>query len=223
MCVLDSCDHFSHSVSPSFLSQRVVMSSSNSIGTRRMTKLYKEITDKDDDPHFLLSIRVSDTFVETNRSSYQIQVSIVNDEVAPARVAPLSCHFALDASCDKGTSCLFPQKRLPWKLSLSDIYGYTICVCADFFWLTNSLTHSLHCTGGKKSQSPTFGLSRQKSPKMSVVSGHPDLHYFHFGLCEAPQPPIVARVSLHLWCTDVNHGYFRRLFKPLSETGSDIL
>ena len=41
--------------------------------------------------------------------------------------------------------------------------------------------------------------------------------------CEALQPPIVARVPLHLTSNDANHGQFRRLLNTLLETGSDIL
>ena len=52
---------------------------------------------------------------------------------------------------------------------------------------------------------------------MSVDPGRFDLHRFHLGLFEAPQPPIVARVPLHLMPNDANHGHFRRLF------GRDIL
>ena len=39
----------------------------------------------------------------------------------------------------------------------------------------------------------------------------------------ALQPPIVARVPLHLMSDDANHGQFRRLLNTLLETGSDIL
>ena len=53
---------------------------SSSMGTWRMNTWYTELTDKEDDPHSSFSIRVSDTIVETNRSSYQIQETIAKDE-----------------------------------------------------------------------------------------------------------------------------------------------
>ena len=62
--------------SPSF----VTMSSSKPIGARRMREWYREFTDKDDDPHSPFSSRASDAIVETNRSSYQKQEPIENDE-----------------------------------------------------------------------------------------------------------------------------------------------
>ena len=62
--------------SPSF----VTMSSSKPIDARRMSEWYKEFTDKDDDPHYPFSIHVSDVVVGRNRSLYQKQESIENDE-----------------------------------------------------------------------------------------------------------------------------------------------
>ena len=58
----------------------VTMSSSKPIGARRMSEWYKELTDKDDDPHSPFSSRASDAVVGTNRSSYQKQAPIENDE-----------------------------------------------------------------------------------------------------------------------------------------------
>ena len=41
--------------------------------------------------------------------------------------------------------------------------------------------------------------------------------------CEALQPPIVARVPLHLTSNDANHGQFRRLLNTLLETHGEAL
>ena len=74
MFVLGSEIHFSQSVSPSSPSS-VTMSSSNSIEARRMGNWYKELIDKDDDPHLSLSNRVCGVVVGTNRLSYQKSLS----------------------------------------------------------------------------------------------------------------------------------------------------
>ena len=71
-------------VSSSFLSQRCNHVVIKLDGTWRMNKWYTELPDKEDDPHSSFSIRVSDTIVETNRSSYHIQEPIANDEERPA-------------------------------------------------------------------------------------------------------------------------------------------
>ena len=163
--------------------------------------MVQRITDKDDDPHSPFSSRASDAVVGTNRSSYQKQESIENDEeglavetdectssastsssvstssscydeneqnmwnpllelfchvqvglrmatlvdvVATARVA-LSCHFALDLLVDKSAVVDFLRSGC-WG---SSPFLTHLCLHKPFR-LTNSLAHSLHCTGGKK-------------------------------------------------------------------------
>ena len=252
MFVLGSYDHFSHSVLPiSFL---------------RMSEWYKELPDKGDDPHSPFSSRASDAIVGTNRSSYQKQESIENeeeglamekedytsstctsssvstssrcydenehnmwnpllelfchvqvglrmetpvDEVATARVA-LSCHFALDSLCDKSDSCWFSQKRLLRKLSLSDTFVAAQFVPAQTFSVDELFGTRLALHWSEESHTQTIGLCCQTVQKSSVDRRHADLHRFHFGLFEAPQPPIVAREPLHLMSNDANHGQFRR-------------
>ena len=75
----------------------------------------------------------------------------------------------------------------------------------------------------EESHTQTIGLCRRTVQKSCVDRRHAELHRFDFGLFAAPQPQIVARAPLDLMSNDANHGQFRRLFKILLETGSDIL
>ena len=250
--------------SPSF----VTMSSSKPIDARRMSEWYKDFTDKDDDPHSPFSSCVSDVVVGRNRSLYQKQESIENDEAGLVMekddytssastsssvssfsswsdenehnmwnpLLELFCHVQvglhMETLVDEVATArvaLMPFRTRPsmwqeWQLSVSSeatavealplwhICGCTICVCADpFGWRT--LWHT-PCTAWEESHTQTICLCRQTVQKSSVDRRHADLHRFHLGLFEAPQPPIVARVPLHLMSNGANHGQFRRLSAP---------
>ena len=102
--------------------------------------------------------------------------------------------------------------------SLTHLRLHNLC-----FRLTNSLAHSLYYTGGKKvTLRPSVYVVRPCRKAVST-DGMQTSTAFHFGVFEAPQPPIVTRVPLHLMSTGANHGQFRRLLSTLLETGSDIL
>ena len=91
------------------------------------------------------------------------------------------------------------------------------------FRLTNSLARALHYTAGEKVTLRLSVLGRPTVQRSSADRRHADLHRFHLGLFQAPQPPIVARVPLHLTSNGAKHGQFRRLFNTLLETCSDTL
>ena len=81
-----------------------------------------------------------------------------------------------------------------------------------FYELFGTLLVVLHWW--EESHTQTIGLCRQTVQKSSVDRRHADLHRFHVGLCEAPQPQTVAQVALDLMSNDANHGQFRRLSAP---------
>ena len=116
------------------------------------------------------------------------------DEVATARAA-LSCHFALDSSCDKSGSCWFPQKRLPWKLSRSDTFVAAHVVPAQTFSVDDLFGTLLVLHWWEASHTQTIGLCRQTVQESSVDRRHADLHRFHFGLfvCERKNWPASQR------------------------------
>ena len=97
--------------SPSF----VTMSSSKPIGARRMSEWYKELADKDDDPHSLFSSGVSDVVVGTNRSSCQKQESIENDEEGLAMEKELYISSAsTSSSLSTSSSCYDENEHNMW-------------------------------------------------------------------------------------------------------------
>ena len=107
-------------------------------------------------------------------------------------------------------------------LSLTHLWLHNLCLRKPFR-LTNSLAHSLCCTGGKKVTLRLSVCVVRLCRKAVSTEGMQTSTASHFGLFEAPQPQIVARVPLDLMSNDANHGQFRRLFKTLLETGTDIL
>ena len=145
-----------------------------------------------------------------------------------------SCH---SQSCTFMPFCTRPSMWQEWQLLSSSEaaavealslslthFGCTICTCADpFGWRTLWHTPCTALVGGKSHSdyrsvlsdraTQTIGLCCQTVQKSSVDQRHADLHRFHLGLFQAPQPPILARVPLHLMSNDAKHGQFRRLFK----------
>ena len=117
-----------HPFSPSV----VTMSSSNSIGTWRMNKWYTELTDKEDDPHSSFSIRVSDTIVETNRSSYQIQEPIANDEERPAmKKNDYASSASTSSSVSTSSSCYDANEHNMWNPLLELFCHIQIGLCME--------------------------------------------------------------------------------------------
>ena len=83
------------------------------------------------------------------------------------------------------------QKRLPWKLSLSDTFVAAQFVPAQIFSVDELFDTLLALHWWEESHSPTIGLCLQTVQQNSVDRKHADLHRFLLGLFEA-LPPIVA-------------------------------
>ena len=91
------------------------MSSSKPIGGRRMSEWYKEFTDKGDDPHSPFSSRASDAIVGTNRSSYQKQESIENDEEGLAiEKEDYTSSASTSSSVSTSSSCYDENEHNMW-------------------------------------------------------------------------------------------------------------
>ena len=99
-----------HPFPPSF----VTMSSSKPIGARRMSEWYKELTDKDYDPHSPFSIHVSDAIVGTNRSSYQIQEPVENDEERLSIENDFTSSASTSSPVSTSSSCYDENERNMW-------------------------------------------------------------------------------------------------------------
>ena len=202
--VLGSYDHFLtmcyRPSSPSF----VTMSSSNSIDARRMSKWYSEFTHEGDDSHLSSWNLVSEIVTGTNRSSYQIREPIENDEEGLAMRRddmPPPVPKGVDNPRTREQQ-LGPAHAESRPVQTFSVYKLFVTHLALHRW--------------EESRTQTIGLCRQTVQKSSIDRRHADLHRFHFGHLEAPQPPIVAWVPLHLTSNDANHGQFRRLNSTLT-------
>ena len=80
-----------------------------------MNERYRELTDKNDDPYSPYSNRVRDAVVGTNRSSYQIQEPIENDEEGLAiKTDDNTSSVSTSSSVSNASSCYDENKHNMW-------------------------------------------------------------------------------------------------------------